>query len=313
MSHVNEALEVLKALGLPRPQLNPRSALTMLALLNLTRDRAWPEAQNPLCGITPMMDFFKKHYGKRYAPNTRETVRRQTIHQFLEAGLVRQNPDDSKRAINSALTVYQVTPEALTLLRSWGSPRWGSALAEWLASAGSLRERNAAEREQHRLIVDLGGGETLRLSPGGQNTLVKAIVEVFCPRFAPQGRLVHVGDADKKFAFFDQARLRELGVSVDAHGKMPDVVVHHTAADWLLLIEAVTSHGPIGPKRRRELAKLFEQSRAGLVYVTAFLDRRTLSRYLGDVAWETEVWVAESPTHLLHFDGERFLGPYESD
>lgn len=311
MSHVEEALRVLELLGLPRAQLNERSALTLLALLDLTSDRSWSEARDPLRGITPMMKFFEKHYGKRYAPNTRETVRRQTVHQILDAGLIVQNPDDPRRAINSPFTVYQIAPEALALLKTFRTPRWKSALAAWRAAVPSLRAKYAAEREQHRLAVDLGAGETPSLSPGGQNPLVKAIVEVFAPRFAPKRHLVYVGDTGQKFALFDEPYLRELGVTIDSHGKMPDVVVHHTERDWLLLIEAVTNHGPIGPKRKGELAKLFEPSRAGLVYVTAFLDRRALARYLHDIAWETEVWVAESPTHLLHFNGERFLGPHE--
>jgi hypothetical protein len=36
-----------------------------------------------------------------------------------------------------------------------------------------------------------------------------------------------------------------------------------------------------------------------------------MSRYLGEIAWETEVWVADAPSHLIHFNGERFLGPYD--
>jgi hypothetical protein len=98
---------------------------------------------------------------------------------------------------------------------------------------------------------------------------------------------------------------------VDEHGKMPDVVVYHEEKNWLVLIEAVTSHGPVNPKRRLELRELFAASKVPLVFVTAFLDRKTMVRYLGDIAWETEVWIAESPTHLVHFNGERFLGPYE--
>lgn len=91
---------------------------------------------------------------------------------------------------------------------------------------------------------------------------------------------------------------------------MPDVIVFHREKGWLVLIEAVTSHGPIDPKRRRELESLFAGSKIGTVYVTAFLSRKAMMKYLGQIAWETEVWVAESPSHLIHFNGERFLGPY---
>jgi len=90
---IKEALKVLASLGFPRQQQNERSALTLLSLLSLKPDDLWETANEPLMGITPMMDFFAKHYGKRYAPNTRETVRRQSVHQFLQAALIIPNPD----------------------------------------------------------------------------------------------------------------------------------------------------------------------------------------------------------------------------
>ena len=307
---VDEALALLKALDLPRAQQNERSALTLLALLDLRPDTPWAEAGSPLIGITPIMEFIAKHYGKTYKPNTRETVRRQTVHQFRDAGLIVANPDNPKRAVNSPKAVYQIEPEALALLRRCGTDTWRSHLAMYLKRAGTLATRYAQDREMARLPVTLPLGEKLNLTPGGQNELVKRIVEEFCPRFAPGGHIIYIGDTGEKFAVFDKDALARLGVAVDSHGKIPDVVVHRTDKDWLVLIEAVTSHGPVNPKRREELAEVFAGSSAGLVYVTAFLTRKAMVKYLGDISWETEVWVAESPGHMIHFNGERFLGPY---
>ena len=91
---------------------------------------------------------------------------------------------------------------------------------------------------------------------------------------------------------------------------MPDVVAYDIQRNWLLLIEAVTSAGPVDGKRRNELKKLFSGCRAGLVFVTAFTSRDAMRSFLTQISWESEVWVAEDPEHLIHFDGERFLGPY---
>ena len=143
------------------------------------------------------------------------------------------------------------------------------------------------------------------------NALVKKILDEFCPIFTPGGHIVYVGNTGGKWTHFDAAILEKLGVTIEEHGKMPDVVVHHVARNWLFLIEAVPNHGPINPKRRQELKELFAGSKAGLVFVTAFHDRHKMMKYLDEISWETEVWVAESPTHLIHFNGERFLGPYE--
>ncbi len=308
---IRETLEVLEQLGFPRAQLNERSALTLLSLLDLKPNESWAEARAPLMGITPMMEFFASFYGRRYAPNTRETVRRHTVHQFVQAGLVVPNPDKPSRPTNSPKAVYQVEPSALKLLRAFGTLEWPARLSAYLASVDTLRRLYARERETLRIPVVLQEGTVIQLSPGGQNVLVKRVLDDFCPLFTPGGRVLYVGDTQRKWAYFDSESLRVLGVEVGEHGKMPDVVVHHVSKNWLVLVEAVTSHGPVNPKRRRELSELFAESQAGIVYVTAFLNRRAMIRYLDEISWETEVWVAESPTHLIHFNGERFLGPYE--
>jgi hypothetical protein len=308
---VAEAEVVLKSLGLPREQQNERAALTLLALLDLTPERPWSAATNPLRGVTPIMEFAAAAYGKAWKPNTRETVRRFTLHQFEDAGLVIANPDHPTRPVNSPAYCYQVPEAALSVLRSFGSPEWDARLREYLASSETLAAKYARERKMSRIPLRIREGHEISLSPGGQNELIQQIVDEFCPRFTPGATPLYIGDADEKWGYFDESGLTALGVDVGAHGKMPDVVVHYTEKDWLVVIEAVTSHGPIDAKRRGELRDLFATSKAPLVYVTAFMTRRTLTKYLPMIAWETEVWVAESPTHLIHFNGERFLGPYE--
>ncbi|MBN8724348.1 MAG: Eco57I restriction-modification methylase domain-containing protein [Acidobacteria bacterium] len=307
---IDEALSILKDLGFPREQQNERSALTLLALLDLRPDMFWAESKKPLCGITEMMNYFTKHYGKTYAPNTRETVRRQTVHQFLDAGLVLLNPDNPSRPVNSPKAVYQVGEPALALLQTFGTEQWDNNLREYLTSVGTLQQRYARERAMVRIPVKTSSGQSIELSPGGQNILIKQIIEEFCLRYTPNGKLVYIGDADEKRAYFDKKLLGSLGVVFDAHGKMPDVVVYYENKGWLVLIEAVTSHGPVNAKRHDELKKLFEKSKAGLVFVSASPNRRTMVKYLGEISWETEVWVAEAPTHMIDFNGERFLGPY---
>ncbi|NMO22692.1 adenine methyltransferase [Pyxidicoccus fallax] len=313
MQKVQQAMDILKELGMPKAQSNERSALTLLALLDLRPTTPWSEASEPLRGVTEMMDFFAEAYGKKYAPNTREVVRRQTLHQFLDAGLVDINPDAPGRATNSGKTVYQVRPVVLALLRTFGTKGWAERVHKYLAKVGSLREQYAQARSLRKLPVSLSTGDILHLSPGGQNNLIKDIVEEFCPRFAKGGVLLYVGDTQKKYAHYDAQSLEALGVKVNEHGKMPDLVVHYLEKDWLLLIEAVTSHGPVDAKRRKELRELFKGSRAGLVYVTAFESRKAMAEYLTTISYETEVWTADAPDHLIHFNGERFLGPYSEE
>ena len=308
---VDEALDILRALNVPREQQNERSALSLLALLGMTPRKPWSEAEAPMLGITEMMDVFRDRFGKRYAPNTRETVRRFTVHQFVQIGLLVANPDDPRRPVNSPDNRYQVAPTLLKLARTYGSTAWNTSLTGFLRSAEALGRLQPKERGMVLLPVRLPSGKKLSLTAGGQNELVKKIVEEFCPRFTPGGVIAYLGDTGQKQRHVEAGYLERLGVEIDEHGKMPDVVVHLTEKNWLVLIEAVTSHGPIGLKRHNELKTLFGTARAGLVFVTAFLTRRAMTKYLADIAWETEVWVAEAPSHIIHFNGERFLGPYE--
>ena len=308
---IDEALAFLQDLGMPRAQLNDRSALTLLSLLNIQPQTQWTDASDPLIGIAPMRKWIHEYYDKQYAPNSRETVRRQTIHQFRQAGMVIQNPDDPLRATNSGKTVYRVTPEFLRLAQEYGTGGWRELLAEYLSVAGTLAERYASARSANRVPVQLPDGIDITLAAGGQTGLIHSVITEFCPVFLPGARVVYIGDAGDKFLVFDRIALSEIAIEVELHGKMPDVVVIDERRNWLVLIEAVTSHGPVGPKRRAELEELFGSSSADLIFVSAFEDRRAMSRHMADIAWETEVWIAEAPTHLVHFGGDRFLGPDE--
>jgi len=308
---IDEALTILASLDVPREQQNERSALVLLALLGMTPRTSWSAAADPMLGITEMMNVFRDQFGKEYAPNTRETVRRFTVHQFVQMGLVVANPDDPHRPVNSPANRYQVTPTFLKLVRTFGSREWRGSLAAFLAAAGALGRLQPREREMALVAVKLPNGKRVPLTAGGQNELVKKVIEDFCPRFTPGGVVVYLGDTGQKQRHVETGYLERLGVMIDEHGKMPDVVVHLKDKDWLVLIEAVTSHGPIGIKRHNELKALFGSARSGLVFVTAFLTRRAMTKYLGEIAWETEVWIAEAPSHIIHFNGERFLGPYE--
>ncbi|MEO7000865.1 MAG: BsuBI/PstI family type II restriction endonuclease [Ktedonobacterales bacterium] len=307
---IDEARDIVKQLGFPRAQQNERSALTLLGLLDLAPGASWAMATEPLRGVTPLMDFFTQHYGKTYAPNTRETVRRQTRHQFLDAALVRINPDNPGRPINSGQTVYQIEPNALALLKTYGTPVWDTELRRYLQMKPTLQERYAQERFMARIPLRLNSGETLTLSPGGQNVLIEKIIHEFAERFVPDGVLIAIGDAENKRIYFDGERLASLGVTLEAHGKAPDVIVYNEEQGWLALIEAVTSHGPINARRKSELEAIFNGCRVPLVFITAFLTRQAMGRYLGEIAWETEVWLADEPGHLIYFNGSERLEPY---
>lgn len=309
---IKEAQNILVSIGMPKDQQNERSALCLLALLNLKPNDPWSAAEAHLIGITPIMDYVKDWYKKDYAPNTRETFRRQSMHQFVQAGVALYNPDDPTRPVNSPKAVYQSSPGFIDLVNHYGAASWEEHLRLYLESNTPLAQKYAWEREQNLIPLNLSDDLILKLSSGEHSVLIKKIIEEFAPRFIPDSKLVYVGDTGNKWGHYDERLLAELGVSLDGHGKMPDVILYYPEKHWLILAESVTSHGPVDGKRHEELSTMFATSSAGLVYVTAFPDREKAAKFIPHIAWETEVWVADSPSHLIHFNGDKFLGPHKA-
>lgn len=319
MTKTDEASAILAAFGFDAGRTNLRSALTLLALAQVGPDEDWSAAQNPMMTVDGVRSFINEVYesqiraanqGNLYAPNTRETLRRGTLHQFRDAGFLIYNDDDPGRVPNSSKNNYRINPEALQVLRKFGTPEFAPAMESYLEQAPGLLAKYQAAREMTRIPVTLPGGKPLSLSGGGQNILIKAMIEDFCGYYAPGGEVLYIGDADEKLMHFDGEALASLGITVDTHGQLPDLVVYLREKNWLFLMEAASTHGPVDAKRHGELQALFAGSTAGLVYVSCFPDRAVMRRFLAGLAWETEAWCASDPTHLIHLNGDKFLGPY---
>ncbi|MEZ5212432.1 BsuBI/PstI family type II restriction endonuclease [Gordonia sp. (in: high G+C Gram-positive bacteria)] len=308
---IEEARDLLRSFGFDKGRCNERAARVLLAMLGMTPESPWSAVRQDALPTFEIMERIRQHWGMDYKPNTRETIRRQTLHQFIQAGFAVLNADDPARPVNSKDNNYRISDEALDVIRIYGTDGFVLALTEYLVKQPGLVEMFAAARNMERIPVTLPDGTPLTLSPGGQNPLIAAMITDFCAQYVPGGEVLYVGDADAKLAHFAEARLAELGVTVDHHGKLPDLVVYQPSKDWLFLMEAASTHGPVDAKRHHELAALFADCTAGLVYVSCFPDRATMRRFLADLAWETEVWLADDPSHMIHLNGERFLGPYE--
>lgn len=309
VASVDDCRSLLRNLVLDHERQNERSALVLLSLLALAPGDSWSDAKAVPLRTVEIMDWIRERYGIDYKPNTRETIRRQTLHQFIQAHLIIENPDEPSRPINSPNWCYQVTDEALKLVQSRGTPSFLENLDQYLAAKPGLAMTYRQERDLVKIPVTLPDGSSITLSAGGQNPLLKSMIEEFCPRFTPGGSVLYVGDAGAKWLICQSDELDALGVVVDAHGKMPDLVVHMEDRNWIVLLEAASTHGPVDHTRYLELKHLFRNCEAGLVFVSCFIDQATMKRYLTDISWDTEVWTADHPTHLVHFNGDRFLGP----
>jgi BsuBI/PstI restriction endonuclease C-terminus. len=308
---IDETIELLSKFGMPSAQLNDRTAYCLLALLNMTPEKKWENAENPLVGITPMMDFTKEYYKKEYAPNTREIFRRFSTHQMVQAGIVLYNPDDPTRPVNSPKAVYQISPAAYAVIKQYKTRNFDAALADFIKHQSTLTEQYAKERTMNMVSVKIKNEHSIQISPGKHSELIKEIIESMAPRFLPNSILVYIGDTGEKWGYYDQELAGNLLFNIKEHGKMPDVILYVEDKKWLVLVESVTSHGPVDSKRYIELKDLFASITADLVFISAFPDKATFTHYVHDIAWETEAWIADNPTHMIHFNGEKFLGPYK--
>ncbi|MGA2619268.1 MAG: BsuBI/PstI family type II restriction endonuclease [Thermoguttaceae bacterium] len=311
MSKQDEALQILRSLGLPRAQQNERSALTLLALAGLGPKGSWAKTRKPSLRIWDIMGFMRDKYGKNYAANSRETIRRQTIHQFEQARLVDRNADEPSRSTNSGNNCYCLTDAAITVLKTYGTPDFDDSVETFVQKFGQLEKAYNKRRDLQKVKLELPTGATIQLSPGKHNALQVAVVEELGPRFASGAKLLYLGDTARKRVVCETDELAELNVGITEHDKLPDIVLYHAKNKWLFLIEAVTTHGPVSAKRHAELETMLAECPAERIYVTAFLDKADFRRYAADIAWETEVWIAETPDHMIHFNGPKFLGPYK--
>lgn len=318
MKKISEAKQILAALGLPKSLHNDRSALTLLALCNLRKKDGWENAKainmsvvgnknNPkYAGI---LRFIADYYDVDYAENSRETIRRQTLHQLVQARIVDHNPENPRLPTNSKDNHYRITKEALSVIKSFNKKSWGSKVKRFKEKFGTLQDAYNRKQQMKKISLQWKDGVELKLSPGRHNEVQAAVLKEFATRFAQASELLYIGDTSNKELFKDEDKLKILGISLDQHGKLPDIVLYDAKKNWLFLIEAVTSHGPISPKRLLELENLLTDCRLGKIYVTAFNDFIEFRKHINNIAWETEVWLVESPDHLIHFNGDRFIGP----
>jgi len=306
MGKLEEAKGILSVLGMPDAQTNDRSAYVLLSLANLCEKDDWSASSKPTLRIIDIMNFMAMNYNKRYKPNTRETIRKNTIHQFVEGAIADRNTDSSSRAINSPKYCYCLTDEMLGLIKTYGTNKWQEALKAFIEQKGTLTEKYSQHREIVRIPVNING-QTLSFSPGEHNQLQKEVIEQFASRFAKGAEILYIGDSDNKDLIKNQEKLSSLGVTITEHDKLPDIVLYIKDKNRLLFIETVTSGGPMSMKRVAEIDGILHDCNCWVIYITAFPNTSLYKKFIDQLAWETEVWIAGSPDHMIHLNGDKFM------
>lgn len=306
MPKLDEAKEFLVSIGMPKAQQADICALSILAMAGIKPTDSWADATNEWIRIHDIIAFSNQYYGTTYAENSRETFRKQAMHSFRTAALI----EDNGKATNSPNYRYRITDETLEVLKSLGSTYEKMQYERFLKYHDKLKDIYASKKKMTLMPVKINGSD-FKFSSGKHNELQKAIIEEFAPRFAPGSECLYVGDTLKKDLVKNVDKLKELGFTITLHDKMPDVVLYRSDEDWIYFVESVTSVGPMDPKRILEITDMTKGVSAGKIFVTAFLDFSTYKKFADSLAWETEVWIAEMPDHMIHLNGDKFLGPRE--
>lgn len=304
MDKISETREFLKNIGMPKQQQADICCYVILAMAGIKPEMPWNEATNEWIRIHDIIQFANTYYGTSYAENSRETFRKQALHRFRTAALV----EDNGKATNSPNYRYRLTDETLQLIRNLDTNEWNKHLKLFLTYHEKLVDIYASKKKMTMMSVKINGDD-FSFSAGKHNELQKAIIEDFAPRFAPNAECLYVGDTIEKDLVKNVEKLLELGFEITLHDKMPDVVLYREDKNWIYFVESVTSVGPMDPKRILEIEELTKNVSAGKIYVTAFLDFKTYKKFAEELAWETEVWIAEMPEHMIHLNGDRFMGP----
>lgn len=304
MSKIEEARALLTDLNVPRKQQSDICCLSLLALAGIKEEDTWSKATNEWNRIHDILQYIKENYGSIYAENSRETFRKEAMHHFRNAAFI----EDNGLPTNSPNYSYRLTEEMLSLVKYYNKRGWLKAKKEFTDKHDSLIKLYSSKKKVLKMPVKING-EDFTFSTGEHNELQKAIIEEFAPRFAPNSECLYVGDTAKKDLVKNVEKLDKLGFSITLHDKMPDVVLYHAENNWIYFIEAVKSVGPMSPKRIKEIEDMTKNVTAGKIYVTAFLDFATFKKHSQELAWETEVWIAEMPDHMIHFNGDKFMGP----
>lgn len=304
MGKIEEARAFLQAIGMPKAQQNDLCCLSLLALAGIEENMPWKKATDQWMRIHDIIVFCNNSYGVSYAENTRETIRKQAMHNFRNAAIV----EDNGKPTNSPNYRYRLTMEALEALKSLGTRNEEYVIQRFISYHGKLTDIYASRKKIFKMPVRINT-EEYQFSPGKHSELQIAVLKEFAPRFAPGSECLYVGDTIEKDLVRNTNRLQQLGFDITPKEKMPDIVLYREDKNWLYFVEAVTSVGPMDPKRMLEISQMTKGVNAGKIFVTAFLDFQTYKKFSESLAWETEVWIAELPDHLIHLDGERLLTP----
>lgn len=309
---IRDMLGVLAAVGIPMngtDRRRERMALACLAVAGIDRslNQAQSVAQGRFLTTRQVIDFINAHFQENISPGSYDDIRRRDLLMPVAATLVVNSSELTEQATNNPRRGYALSEPFAELLKAYHTKQWSQQLRLFTQTTPALKDQLAQRRNLCQLPMTLPSGIALTLTPGAHNELQKAIVEQFLPRFGQGAQVLYLGDTSKKLLHVDGGTLRSLGFFALGHEELPDVVAYSKEANLLQLIEAVHSAGPMNELRKRRLSLALKGCTARLSFISCFATRHDFRKWVTEIAWETEVWLADTPEHMIHFNGFKYL------
>jgi len=313
---INITLYILEYFGIPMdstPRRLERMAISFLACADVKSLSEFKNAKdlndNYSLKTRDIINYVNENFGEEISSGSYDDIRRKDLKLLTIAEIILQSNPNS--ATNDSTRGYSLNPFYSELVRAFGASNWNKKVEEKLKHLEPLERKLKRTREITKVSVTLPSRGNLQFSAGEHNVLQKAIIEEFLPRYGFESQVLYVGDTSNKYLHIEKEKLKKLNFFEISHEELPDVIAYSEKKNWLYLIEAVHSSGAISELRLLQLQKLTQNCKADIVYITAFLTKTKFRQFIADIAWETEVWIADNPDHLIHFNGDKFLGPYK--
>lgn len=310
-------LDILGQVGIPLEGKTDRrlermaEACLAVGRIQTSFSEAFSAADGVFFKTRDLIVFMNQYYGENISSGSYDDIRRKDLVLLVEAGVVLNSSSVGKQATNNPTRGYALSPNFVRLLKSIDTPMWSEELELFQIENRRLQDELKQKRELECIPIVLPSGKELLLSVGEHNELQKLIIELFLPQFGFGAQVLYIGDTSNKFLYREDESLKQLGFFKLEHDELPDVVAYSENKNLLYLIEAVHSSGPMSEIRVKKLKRQLEKCHANVVFVTAFLTRKDFRKWVTEIAWETEVWIADSPEHLVHFNGYKFLEIYK--
>lgn len=305
-------LDILGEVGIPldgTPRRLEKMAMACLAVGDIKTVFAEAKSANDNHFLTTreIITFENENYCENISSGSYDDIRRKDLLFPIQAKIVLNSSSFDVQATNNPTRGYALNPMFAELIKCYGTAKWKKSIANYKKQVEFLKEELERKRNLEKIPVKLPSGIELELSAGEHNVLQKCIVEDFLARFGMGAEVLYIGDTSDKFLFKNHEVLNQIGFFTLEHEELPDVVAYCHEKNLLFLIEAVHSAGPMSEIRVRKLKKQLEKCTAYPIFVTTFLNKKEFRKWVTEIAWETEVWIADNPEHMIHFNGYKFL------